>query len=253
MRAPRPVYSQAVHRFTLTPYPGFALAWSDEWPGMVAGARDAADLAWQVPLTIAEYRAWLERHGEDGPADGPWAPGAELRPGPVGTDADPCYPADVAPLSRLGFDRFLRHSGLAQRDLARAAALPDALLDWLPKGLTAEHADPWAPDPRTIRGIVTHALQLEVFYRDALRDGPAAGIFEPVGPVEAEQARTIEALQQAASGGLDRVFRPQRGSGSAAEWTLRKVFRRLISHNRQHAWEIEQRRSWVVLGVPSHG
>ena len=116
----------------------------------------------------------------------------------------------------------------------------ERLLDWLPEGLIAEHTDPWAPDVRTIRGILTHALQLEVFYREGLRSGPAAGIFGRVGSPAEETARTFEVIRAAADGGLDRVFhplryQPARGEVVPGDWTIRKVLRRLISHDRAHA------------------
>jgi hypothetical protein len=34
------------------------------------------------------------------------------------------------------------------------------------------------------------------------------------------------------------------------QWTVRKVIRRIISHERFHTKEIQQRLSWILLGVP---
>ena len=105
-------------------------------------------------------------------------------------------------------------------------------------------------------GVLTHTLQLEVFYREGLRDGRAAGIFEPVATAAEETERTRDVLARvAAADELDRVFRPRRpstsqGSEEPGEWTVRKTLRRLISHDRAHAAEITQRRTWVLLGVP---
>jgi hypothetical protein len=39
-------------------------------------------------------------------------------------------------------------------------------------------------------------------------------------------------------------------SGAEMEWTARKVMKRIISHTRFHTKEVEQRISWLTLGVP---
>jgi hypothetical protein len=119
--------------------------------------------------------------------------------------------------------------------------------------VTAVRADPWAPDIRTIRGILKHALQLEVFYREGLTDGHAAGIFERIGEAESEHVSTLNRLRAAMAGDPVRVYHPIRPAlGRTAqlpdEWTVRKVIRRVVSHNRAHAAEIVQRRTWVVVG-----
>lgn len=248
------------HPFTLADYGEFVLAWADAWPGLLCGAPSRDALERRMPLAIAEYRHWLESNGEEGPLGDAWqvvasAPSYDADT----TGGDPCYASDLQPLSAPDFERFLRHARLAQLELARAADLPDLLLDWQPEGLVVEDADPWAPDPRTIRGILTHALQLEVFYREGLRDGPAAGIFEPVEPTADELGRTLDALRRAATAGLDRVWHPVRPHPARpqpvvpGDWTIRKVLRRLISHDRDHAAEILQRRTWLLLGVPKQG
>jgi hypothetical protein len=240
--------------FTLARYPGFLLAWADDWPGLVCGAPTEDILSDSVPRSLLEFRSWLEAHGERGPEDVAWHTSESLD----GADfdaRDACYSADLAPLSLPEFERYLRHVQFAQDNLLRAAELPAALLDWRPEGLAVEHPDPWAPDARTIRGILTHALQLEVFYREGLKDGTAAGIFEPVASAAEETARTRAILAGVAENDLSRVFRPRRPSAShgeaePGEWTLRKALRRIISHDRAHAAEVTQRRTWILLGVP---
>ena len=247
-----------VNRFVVESYPAFLLAWSGDWPGLVCGAPSEVALQNAMPRSIAEHAAWLASHGEAGPADLEWDVAATIDSRDAApTEGDSFYVTDLDPLSPADFERFVRHARFSQEDLAASvAALPDLLLDWVPDGLALEHADPWAPDPRTIRGILTHALQLEVFYREGLHDGPAAGIFEQVQAPAEEQRRTLEILRDAARHDPDRVFHPIRPSASRTapppgDWTIRKALRRLISHNRAHAAEIVQRRTWVLLGPPN--
>ena len=59
----------------------------------------------------------------------------------------------------------------------------------------------------------------------------------------------IASLPEAQRG---RVFAPQRPWQDGTErWTARKVVRRVISHERFHTAEIQQRLTWVLLGAPS--
>ena len=75
-----------------------------------------------------------------------------------------------------------------------------------------------------------------------------------MGTLEEEHRETAERLRALHASERSRVFRPLRpGSAEAEAWTVRKVARRLISHDRAHAAEIMQRRSWVLLGVPEVG
>ena len=232
------------------------LAWSDRWPGLLAGGPSEAALAEALPRSIAEFAHWLGEHGEAGPS-GPatFSTAWDAREADA-SGRDPCLEADRLALSDDEFERCMRHVVHSQDDLRRAADLPAEVLHWAPAGLEPGHADPWAPDIRTAAGILTHALQFEVFYRDGLRDGAAAGIFERVGEASAEHAATVARLRGLPRTERTRVFHPQRyNPGRTAsepdEWTLRKVSRRLISHNRAHAAEILQRRTWVLLGPPN--
>jgi DinB family protein len=129
--------------------------------------------------------------------------------------------------------------------------LPDAVLDWVPPAAAFEKFDPWAPDVRTIRGLLRHVLQFEVYYRDGPRDGAAKGISEQTGDPPAEHARTVQLLRSLTDDGRSRLYRPLRpGQSAPEEWTVRKMLRRTISHERAHTAEIQQRRTWLVLGVP---
>jgi hypothetical protein len=95
-------------------------------------------------------------------------------------------------------------------------------------------------------------VQFDVYYREGLRDGPAAGISQTVEDPATEGARTAAALRSLADADLGRVFRPLRpGQHQSEEWTVRRAARRMIAHERAHAAEILQRRTWVLLGTPA--
>ena len=129
--------------------------------------------------------------------------------------------------------------------------LPVPVLDWLPS-IAPVSPDAWAPEVRTIREIVAHVLQLGVYYRDALRDGPASGIFEQVSDAAHELELTQVVLRGVDRRERSRVFRPVRpGRSVPEEWTIRKVVRRQIAHERVHTAEIQQRLAWLLLGLPA--
>jgi uncharacterized damage-inducible protein DinB len=155
-------------------------------------------------------------------------------------------------LPRAELEELLARIGYARSELLDSVAdLPDAILDWSPPRSAFSHFDAWAPEVRTIRNLVQHALQLEAYYVGGLQDGPSAGVFEPVSSPEEERARTLRFLQSLSESDLSRVYEPLRPSRNTPEqWTVRKVMRRLISHDRVHAAEVRQRTSWLLLGVP---
>jgi hypothetical protein len=251
------------HPVGLVTYHGFVHAWVLDLPGCIAGGRDTRELHTMLPLAIAEHASWLRSHdavdvGAADPADyGAAAAGWEIAERVDGgaleaTGGEFCFEADRAPLDHTELASLIDRIEFARDELLTAVrALPDAVLDWVPPDSAVQSFDPWAPEPRTVREVVRHTLQLEVYYRDGLRDGPAAGIFESVAEPASERSRTLELLRSMDDEALSRVYHPVRPSRQAHEpWTVRKVVRRLVSHDRTHAAEVQQRRTWVLLGAP---
>jgi len=243
------------HAVALVTHERDLLAWVLDLPGCVAFGPDRADLDRRLPLAIAEHLAWLRSHGEHPAEDLAWHAAVELdartTPPPGG---DYCFPPEKAPLDAAELEAMIARVHYAHAGLMAAFAfLPGQILDWEPPASAIGEPDPWAPEPRTIRQVTEHVLQLDLFYRESLRDGPAPGIFERVGPAEAEFALTIERLRGLSDEDRSRVWRPvhpTRTTPVVEEWTARKVIRRSLSHVRAHTAEILQRRTWLQLGVP---
>lgn len=241
------------HQIGLVAYAANLHAWVLDLPGAIAGARDVEGLRDVLPLTLAEHVRWLRGHGEDVASSGEWEiveriDGEALAP----TGGEFNFDYDRAALSRDGLEALVRRMTWSRDDLQAAVdGLPDALLDWAPPKSAIASFDAWAPEVRTIRGIAGHVLQLETYYRDGLRDGRAKGIFEPSGDPAGERAHTLDQLRGMSDGERSRVWMPVRpGRTVAEEWTVRKVVRRIISHERAHAAEVRQRLTWVLLGLP---
>ncbi len=241
------------HQVGLVTYESTMHSWVLDLPGCVTGARDAGELDGKLPLAIIEHEAWLRKHGEAFEPVAGWeivetVDGLSL----AATGGEFCFQAERAPLACEDLERGVARMEYARSDLMAAIeALPDAVLDWAPPASAYASFDAWAPGVRTIREIVTHDLQLEVYYRDGLRDGLAKGILERVEDPATERQRTIQLLRSLDDRARSRVYRPVRPSRDAAEdWTARKVLRRIISHERMHTAEISQRLAWLLLGAP---
>ena len=241
------------HPVGLVTYANAVHAWVLDLPGAIAGAPVVDALHDALPLTIAEYEAWLRPHGEAVEPSSRWEI-AETIDGEAlaATGGEFCFAYDRQPLDRDQLERLIRYMTWSRDDLhAVIDSLPDPLLDWAPPASSIASADAWAPEVRTIREIMTHVLQLEIYYRDALRDGPAKGIFETAGDPAPERARTLDLLRSLDDAARSHVYLPVRpGRSTAEEWTVRKLIRRVISHERVHAAEARQRLTWVLLGTP---
>lgn len=243
----------AAHTFGLVRYNHTLHAWGLDLPGLIVGAPDEGRLARSLPLSLAEHLAWLQRHGE-AINDDPWWEITEEIDGESLSDTggEFLFEAEWAPLPDIELNRHLRRIQFSRAELMSSIeGLPDDLLDWEPPDSAIGRRDPWAQEGRTIREIFIHVLQLEAYYREGLRDGPSAGIFGSVDDPDRERQITVERLQSLTADERSRVWMPVRTGRTTAEpWTVRKVMRRVISHERMHAAEIMQRRAWILLGVP---
>jgi hypothetical protein len=104
-----------------------------------------------------------------------------------------------------------------------------------------------------MRDVVQHVFSFKVYYREGLQDGPARGIFEPVADPERDRALTLDRLRSLSPAQRSYVFQPVRPGRTVPEqWTVRKVLRRMLAHERVHTAELHQRRTWLLLGVPHH-
>jgi hypothetical protein len=234
-------------------YDGAVHAWALDLHGCIAGARDVDELRAWLPLVLADHLAWLRRHGDDAGDSLDWKI-AETIDGRTltATGGEFCFEAEREPLSRDELERGIARMAFARADLlAEVEGLPGPVLDWAPPLSALAHYDACAPEARTIRGIFEHVLQLEIYYRDGLRDGPSKGIFERPGRPDEERNRTIELLRSLDDAARRRSYYPVRpGRSAPEEWTVRKVLRRIISHERGHAAEVAQRHAWLHVGVP---
>jgi hypothetical protein len=225
-------------------------AWVFDLPGCIAGAPDVDHIDAPLRLAIAEHEGWLRAHGEEiAASDGYDVFETVMAAHPA---EEIVFQGDCAPVADAELEVMLRRMAYARADLLEPfARLPDAVLDWAPPSSAFDAFDAWAPEVRTIRDLLTHALQFDIYYREGLHDGPAKGISERTGDPVAEREITIGIMRSLSMLDRTRVFQPLRpGQTTPDAWTLRKAIRRIISHERVHAAEVVQRWSWTLLGTP---
>jgi hypothetical protein len=228
-------------------------AWVLNLPGCIVGARSMAELENVLPLALAEHGAWLRAQREDVGDISSWTITEVLDAQNVAArGGEFCFEADQEPMTTDELERDIRRMSFAREDLlAQVHGLPDTIMNWKPPRSSFKAFDPWAEDVRTIRDIVKHVLQLEVYYRGGLQDGKGPGIFEPVADATEECEQTLERLRSLSPDERHRTFAAVRPSREKPDcWSVRKVVRRIVSHDRAHAAEIMQRRTWLLLGVP---
>jgi DinB superfamily len=240
-----------MHKIGVVRHEGSVYLWVLDLPGCIVVGREVGDAEGTLPLAIAEHVGWLRAQGEAVESDGTW----EIVETKDPVEWDALFEWEQTPMPDEELESLIRRIGYARAELlASIDGVADAVLDWEPPRSAFATFDAWAPEVRTIRGVAHHVFQFEPFYRDGLRDGPAAGIYERVSEPATEHELTVERLRSLSAEDRSRVWRPLRPGGSAPEeWTVRKVVRRMVSHDRAHAAEIWQRRSWVLLGAPGPG
>ncbi len=219
-------------------------AWVFDLPGCCALASSKAGACDLLPVVIAEHLAWLDQHGEVTRDAFPFD--AEIV---EETLSDPCFEADKAPLSADDLEAGRRQLAHSHNDLINLVRpLPDIVLDWRPPA-SAVMADEREPEARIIREILQHVAGSEGFYSFTITQSfPEHAVGPPVDIFEARQ-RSLAAIRSLSEADQSAVFRCS-GAAGESEWTLRKMLRRTIRHERFHTKEIEQRLAWLLLGTP---
>jgi len=206
-------------------------------PGCIVRASTRDEALRQLPNAIRDYHSWLRRHGEPAPpADasieieiagenvgfGPFDPG----------DAAALFPPDREPITPEEMEHYFRLMAHARADLlALVHDLPDDLLDWQ---LDVQSF--------SIRRLLRHLGNAEEWYVSRLvspdtlppewehdEDLP---IFEFL---EMERRTAVARLRQLTEEERSGVFYPTYWTQHPHEpWTLRKVLRRFLEHEREH-------------------
>jgi len=222
----------------------------------------------RAPGEIARFLRWLKAHGEPGieavEAAAVKAQVVEIREvagfgqsgsavGIFGPDREPATDRDI--------DTAVRRLGYARRDLHEAmAGLPPDALDWQPPARLSIHdaarpaLRPAAPK-RTIRKNLEHICRAQVFYLSRVLgvDAAQGALPEPwpkdtFACLEWVVGRSVEALQALTRQQRSGLFQ---AADPAEDWTARKMLRRFVEHEREHAEVV--RRAVELRNAPTSG
>jgi|GEM_PF-250095 len=220
---------------------GTTMAHVPELVGCTVRARSRAAALEQTPAAIRAYLAWLRRHQELAPEDGPIevAVAGEGAGGPFAPgDATALFPADAAPLTDEDLARYTRLLAHSRADLlSLTGGLSDDLLDWRP-----------SPDDWHLRRILRHIGNAEEWYVSRLvppETLPAEWEHDEELPLyeflEMERRTALARLAQLTAAERRAVCYPTRWTHHPEEaWTARKSLRRFLEHEREHTGQVRQ-------------
>jgi predicted RNase H-like HicB family nuclease len=223
---------------------GSADAWVADLPGCRAAAGSLRDAMELLPVVVGDHQAWLAAHGE---AVDPSAPFEHEVVEETDARGEYTFAFDREAMSRDEMETAIRHAGYAHADLlSQLNGLPDVVLDWVPPASSVK-IDQIFPDVRSMRMMLEHLATVEAnYYVGSLSEEPGERIEPSLSELHELTAKRLRALSDET---LGRLF-VRIGPRGEMQWTARKVMRRIVSHKRFHTREIEQRRSWLTLGVP---
>ncbi len=215
---------------------GATLAQIIDLPGCFANGATREEALERLQQAVEEYHAWLRRHDEYMP----------IMRGPFyfdvqevfqiryedGQEVNSFFAPDALPATDEDIEWALALMNWQREDLLeRVSGLDDAALDWVP---------PNDPEAKSIRQILDHIAQAEVWYMGRLDETPPNVVVAKLpGP-------TLDRLQRVRQAAIVRITsypKEQRGTlftHQGEQWTLRKAMRRVVWHERDHMNQIEE-------------
>ncbi len=129
------------------------------------------------------------------------------------------FPTDFDPLHPNELEALLRWMAVSRQELVDLVRdLPEDALTWKPDA-----------DSRSIRDILFHLAEADVWYTDRLKQWPEAPLFR----LAAARSVALERLRAATNTDANTVT-----THDGEEWTPRKIVRRMLEHEREHIQQI---------------
>lgn len=202
---------------------GGCLIHSEDFPGAYARGRTREEALGKLSSELSQYAAWAGR------ACGPFSPGEikitlEKESGLqiADADSDVLFPSERSPLTRGEYEALKALALRSALDFTRLyQSIPDKTAALSPKRKTF-----YGSVPRTAEEMFSHVARVNGYYFGEIGIPAKDG-----NELFSCRAGGFEALERT-EGFLDnRVFEGSCGE----EWTLRKVCRRFVWHDRIHA------------------
>jgi hypothetical protein len=206
---------------------GGVQAWGLDQLGFATWSPTRDEVLERTPAKFDEHHTWLTAHGFDDPRP---SPGVDVIEEVAGNEI--LFTADLAPATAEEVALTAALLDASRTDLLEElASLPDGALDWDPPYREFAAWARW----RTIRQIVAHLANTEThYYLPALGLGPqfppVSSRSDPESFLADRRATTLSALESLES-------TPVRAEDG---WSVRKVLRRLVWHERLHTKSIRR-------------
>jgi hypothetical protein len=203
------------------------MAWCLDAHGFATWASSEAEVLGRVPTKLAEYQSWLVEHGLACPDVG-----GDVRVVERVRGNEILFSWDYGPCAADEIDHTLRLLSASRSDLVKTIeALPEAALDWDPPYQAFAEWATW----RSIRAILAHMANCETHYYLSTV-GHESGL--PPAPPDGDWATFLAAHREEAVAFLRQLAAsPDRARvcfGDDGAWSVRKVLRRLVWHERLH-------------------
>jgi predicted RNase H-like HicB family nuclease/uncharacterized damage-inducible protein DinB len=186
----------------------------------------------KLEFTIPDYYRWLRSKGERIPAvrNPQMTIIEEIRTKGSAAEAggsDPLFSCDRTKCTHADISRCLQLLNYTRADLDKIISkIPTDELDWKPRS-----------EPRSVRYVLGHIAQVDIWYLSRIRADPRLEQSKMKDAFEfLDYARSLvhEVLPRLTTEQRSRTFRPKKWSDSPWPWTATKVLHRLVGHERQH-------------------
>ena len=213
-------------------------AFVPDCPGCWVFGRTKESALEKVKIAIVEWFDWLNKYGESYPDMGD---GIEVEMGKMlqvdynpaeAGKPEPLFWSEVLPVRKDDIERTLRLLEYSRKDLlALVSTIAVECLDWKPPG-----------KPRTIRNCLEHIAYVEPWYITRLNiELPEDFPEDTFELLNYPRDIVIDSLQNFPERKMRGVFQPKKDKSPVCDlWTLRKVLRRLVDHERLHTKYIEK-------------
>lgn len=215
---------------------GAALALILDLPGCFANGATRQAALDNLQHSSAAYHAWLRQHDDYTPdVRGPFVFTVKevFQIAHEGNyEINSFFVPDAQPATDEDIEWALTLMGWQREDLLeRVSELAEEILDWMP---------PYASDALSIRQILDHIAQAEVWYMGRLDEKPPSIVVANL------PGSTLDRLQRARQAAIMRIksypkeFRGKVFTHQGEQWSLRKVLRRAVWHERDHINQIDE-------------
>jgi predicted RNase H-like HicB family nuclease len=188
-----------------------------------------------LPSMIKEYRLWLKRHGEAVRLGRVEFEIAEEKLGTcprISGNQAALFSFDLIPPTKKEIRRWLRRAKWNRQEMLKAVStLPDGILDRKEEG------------KRSIGEVLDHVANCDWWYVTRLgiklpEDSPR----DILAKLRWAREIATAALVSLAKESMTQIVVPTKycGATRGEQWTARKVFRRLLEHEREHIENIKQ-------------